>query len=233
MTVNGVTSTGRPGEVGDDRRRRRAGRRPGPARARCASRVNSMNADDVGGQEVLALADPDDQRGVAPRGHEPAGLVGADRHQRERPGQPLAGRAHGVGEVPGVGERGLQQVRHDLGVGLRGHHDPALGELGSVSSAKFSMIPLWMTATRPPRGHVRVGVDVGRPAVRGPPGVPDPRRGGRHRVGREQRPEVRQLAGLLAHRQLAVGRRPPPRRSRTRGTPGACRPATTTSTACR
>ena len=37
------------------------------------------------------------------------------------------------------------------------------------------MMPLWIRATRPVRTEVRVGVDVGRGAVGGPPGVPDAR----------------------------------------------------------
>ena len=41
------------------------------------------------------------------------------------------------------------------------------------SAAKFSMMPLWITATRAVGGQVRVRVAVGRAAVGGPAGVPD------------------------------------------------------------
>ena len=118
---------------------------------------------------------------------------------------------------PGVGERGLQQVRDDLGVGLRGHARPRARRAPRRSSAKFSMMPLWMTATRPPAGHVRVGVDVGRAAVGGPAGVPDPGGGGRHRVGGQQR-----LAGSRACRPSCARRGAP---SADDGDPGGVVPA--------
>ena len=52
--------------------------------------------------------------------------------------------------------------------------------------------------------QVRMGVAVGRTAVRGPSGVADAGRGVGQRVAAEQGLEVGELAGLLAHLELAV-----------------------------
>ncbi len=201
--MNGATSHRVAGEVRDEHLvRAQVDDLVLPELDRVAGELDERR--DVGGQEVLAVADPDDERGVAPRGHEAPGLVGADRDQRERPGQPLAGRAHRIREVPGLGKRGLQQVRHHLGVGLGGHHDAALGELrGELGEVLDDAVVDHRDP--PPARDVRVGVDVGRAAVGGPPGVPDPGRGRRHGIGGEQGPQVLQLARLLADLQVAVG----------------------------
>jgi hypothetical protein len=71
------------------------------------------------------------------------------------------------------------------------------------SRAKFSMMPLWMTATRPPvGGGVRVRVAVVGGAVGGPAGVPDAGGGGAEAVGAalpfgEGLLQVAELAGAL------------------------------------
>ena len=96
-----------------------------------------------------------------------SGLVGVDGDQRERALEPPAHRAHRLGEVAAVRRASRrQQVRDDLGVGLRGHLD-ARASSSARSSAKFSMIPLWITATG--RRRRRAGGRCGRSGRRGWP----------------------------------------------------------------
>ena len=49
---------------------------------------------DVGAEEVLALAEADDQRRVAAGGHHPVGVLRVDRDQGERALEPAADRLH-------------------------------------------------------------------------------------------------------------------------------------------
>ena len=72
---------------------------------------------DIRRQEVLALAEADDERHVQPRSDQPLGL--ARVHHRDRVGAMcLAQRgAYGVGDVAVV--RLLDQMRERLGVGFR------------------------------------------------------------------------------------------------------------------
>jgi hypothetical protein len=75
---------------------------------------------------------------------------------------------------------------------------PGRPQLGA-QAAKFSMMPLWTTATRPSASQVRVGVAVGRAAVGGPPGVPDAggAAAGSGRSLGQRLLQVGELAGLL------------------------------------
>ena len=86
---------------------------------------------DVGGQEVLALADPDDERGVAPGGDHPVGVLRVDRDQGERALQPAADVLHRRGQVPPRGQLGLDEVGGDLGVGLGEQLVPGRLQLGA------------------------------------------------------------------------------------------------------
>lgn len=159
---------------------------------------------DVGGEEVLALADADDQRRVAAGGDDAVGGVGVHGEQRERAVEAAADRAHGVDQVGPGGDLGGQQVRDDLGVGLGGEPDAGVLQLGAEPG---EVLDDAVVDDGDPAGlvEVRVGVTVGGRAVRGPPGVTEP--GARHR----QRPflqrllQVHQLPGPLGRGQRAVG----------------------------
>ena len=202
--MNGVTSTGLAVEVGDDH-------------------VVGAQVDDLVLPELDGVAGELDERrrrrrpgsSRPRRSRRPAGSCAG--RPRRRPGS-SASTATSVNapdsrwqtarmasaRSPVSASVRLQQVRHDLGVGLRGHDDPALGQLvGELGEVLDD--PVVDDRDAPAGRHVRVGVDVRRPAVGGPAGVPDPRRGGRHRVGRQQRPQVLELARLLAHVQGPVG----------------------------
>lgn len=128
---------------------------------------------DVGGEEVLALADADDQRRVAAGGDDAVGGVGVHGEQRERAVEAAADRAHGVDQVGPGGDLGGQQVRDDLGVGLGGEPDAGVLQLGAEPG---EVLDDAVVDDGDPAGlvEVRVGVTVGGRAVRGPPGVTSP-----------------------------------------------------------
>ena len=82
------------------------------------------------GDELLALAAADDQRALLARADEHVGLVEAHRDERIVALELGVGGAYRVGKVAGVvvGD----QMRDDLGVGLRGEHG-ALASSRSLS----------------------------------------------------------------------------------------------------
>ena len=138
---------------------------------------------DVGAEEVLALAEADDERAVAAGADDDAGAVGVDGEQGERALEPVARRccmasvrspvaaysratrcaATSVSVSLLEGDTGLEQLALELVEVL----DDAVVDQGQ---------PAVLAAA------VRVGVLVGRAAVGGPAGVADAgawRRGGR------------------------------------------------------
>ena len=71
---------------------------------------------EVRGEEVLAVAEPDDERRLVAHADELVRMVVVDDDEREVPLEPRVDGAHGLDEVAVVGV--LEQVRDDLGVGL-------------------------------------------------------------------------------------------------------------------
>ena len=154
---------------------------------------------------------------------DPGRVLRVDGDQRERAVELRADPLHRLGQVDVRGQLQLEQLGGDLGVGLRDQHElVGSASIRARSSAKFSMIPLCTSATRPPEPEVRVRVDVVGRAVGGPAGVAD---AGRRRpaAGRRRSPS----RGWRACRRffataIDVRRRPArSRRSRSRGTPAA------------
>ena len=82
---------------------------------------------DRRGQELLAIAPPDDQRALLARADQQPGLIGAHRHERVVAAQLLVGVPDRLDQVPPVvlGD----QVRDHLRVGLRGEHRAVLDQL--------------------------------------------------------------------------------------------------------
>ena len=76
--------------------------------------------EDVGGDEVLADPDADDERAAAPRGHQAAGLQRADDAERIGPFELGPGIQDGAQEVLALLEMEMDLVDRDLGVGLGG-----------------------------------------------------------------------------------------------------------------
>jgi len=129
---------------------------------------------DVGREEVLAVADAHDERGVAAGGDDLVGRDGVDRDQRERALEAADHGAHGLDEVGAQIELAAQQVRGDLGVGVGGELLAA-----QVGAQRQMVLDDAVVHDGDAAGDVRVRVGVGRAAVRRPAGVAD--RHGRRR----------------------------------------------------
>ena len=88
-----------------------------------------QEGDDVGGEERLALAEPDHHRALQARAHDHLRVQRRDDAEREVPVQVEEGQAHGLDEVAVVVR--LEQVRDDLGVGL-GAERVAVGDAAAA-----------------------------------------------------------------------------------------------------
>ena len=58
-----------------------------------------MRPEHVGAEEVLALVQANDQRGIPAGGNNPIREIRVQRQKRERALQPVAGQPYGFGEV--------------------------------------------------------------------------------------------------------------------------------------
>ena len=175
--------------------------------------------DGVGAEEHLAVAVADRQRRALARADQQVVLAGEQEGERKRAAQPRQRRLRPPRPASGPCFISLgDQMRDDLGVGLAWRTWRRRLSSSSRSSRKFSMMPLWTTAT--PLGGVRMGVGLGRLAVGRPAGVADADGAG-ERLSREPVFEIAQLAlGAPARqlRRLPASRRP---RNRSRGIRGA------------
>ena len=177
---------------------------------------------DVGGHEVLPLADPDHQRGVAAGRDHGVRLLRVDRDQGEGTVEP-AGRPHASPRSAGA---------------RRSTSRPSSWATISVSVCDTGVMPASASSARSGDvvlddavvhqgdpavgGGVRVGVDVGRARRGWPSGCgrsPD-----RHRGSGSSASSFSRFASLPAFLATSAARRRPParrRRSRSRGTPAA------------
>ena len=191
---------------------------------------------DVGAEEVLALAEPDDQRASCGGRRRPrAGSSASTATQRERALEAAADRAASPSvRSPAASTLGLEQVGGDLGVGLGDAARARRPRSSARSAAKFSMMPLWISATPAVAAEVRVGVGVGGAAVGGPAGVPDA--GAWTPAAGSAAIAFSRLASLPARLPVATCRRRRParrRRSRSRGTPAGAGPRSRRPAPCR
>ncbi len=157
----------------------------------------------VGGEEVLAVPDPDHERGVAAGADHAVGVLGVHRDERERALEAAAHVLHRLGEVRAGGDLGLDEVRRDLGVGLRAQVVAGRLELGAQPG---EVLDDAVVHERDPAvlAEVRVRVAVVGGAVRGPARVADAgHRRGQRLVG-ERLVEVADLARALLERDPAV-----------------------------
>jgi hypothetical protein len=158
---------------------------------------------DVGGDEVLVVADADDQRRSLAGGDQPVGLVG--RHGDEgidaaQARQHLAERAGKLGLA--IVQFVLDGVRDDLGVGLG--DEPVPLRLQLVPQLEVVLDDAVVNHDQPSRAvAVRVGVFLGGPTVRRPARVSEAE-APIQRVGRDDLLQVAQLARRPANRQLAL-----------------------------
>ena len=105
----------------------------------------------VGGDEVLPLAEAEDDRRPALGDVEDVRLVGREDDDGVHPRHPREDRPDDLAErrARRVGARGADRLGDDLGVRLRREGDARARRSAFLSGRKFSMIPLWMTTTRP------------------------------------------------------------------------------------
>ena len=179
---------------------------------------------DVGAEEVLALAEPDHQRRVAARRHHPVGVLRVDGHQGERALEPAADTLHRrrSGRRSRRARASSRCAATSVSVSERRSWPPRSSS--SRSGAKFSMMPLCTTATRPcwPRcGWALTSLGAPWVAQRVCP-MPVVERRQRRLLDRLL--EVGQLAGPLVRDDRAVVRPGRSRRSRSRGTRAVAAP---------
>ena len=126
---------------------------------------------DVGGDEELAVAEADDDRRAVADGDDLLGIVGRDQHEREQAAHQQQRAPHGVLE-PVVLHLALDEVRDDLGVGLG-------DELVALPLQLLLQIEVVLDDAVVDDDDlagavaVRMGVLLGRPAVRRPARVAD------------------------------------------------------------
>ena len=116
-------------EVGHGDRRRRDGHDLVLAQLEGLLGVRDERGD-VGAQEVLALAEPDHERGVVPGADHGLGRVGVHGEQRERALQAAGGGRHGLRQVAGLAVRLGHEVGGHLGVGLGAERHAVGQQLG-------------------------------------------------------------------------------------------------------
>ena len=150
--------------------------------------------------EVLAVADADDERALLARRDEQVAVVQVHRDEGVVTPQLAEGCADGGDQIAVV--VALDQVRDDLGVGLRGEGVALVGELPAQLRVVLDD-PVQDDVDLVGAVAVRVRVLLGHPAVGGPAGVADAgrRRGRGHgdaavreRMLLDSRAKVRQVA---------------------------------------
>ena len=176
VDLDQAVSDGVAAERGHGRSQRRQRRHLTLAEHQHAAGVGDQRCD-VGSDELLLLAEPDHQGRVEPGAHQQFRVVGREEHQRERPLEPPQRLAHGTHQVPPVVV--LDQVRDDLGVGVRLEPVPGGGQL-RLELREVLDDPVVDHRDASAAVDMRVRVDERRPAVRRPPRVPDTEMAGRH-----------------------------------------------------
>ncbi len=163
---------------------------------------------DIGPDEHLAVTDAEHQRSRPARGDDRARVVGVGEDQREVALEPAQHGQHRGREVAcGLAVAVLpgDQMHCDLGVGIAGELHPVGLQFGAQRGVVLDD-PVVDDGDLSGRVAVRMGVAIGGPAVRGPPGVSEAgaadQVGG---VGLGQRGlEVGQPARAPTHGQSAV-----------------------------
>ena len=157
----------------------------------------------VGGDEVLAVAEAQQQGRVLPGGHQPVGIVGADDAQGIGPVHRVEQPVHGLKEVAAVAVVIIQQLGHHLGVRLGAEGVALLQQLllqrdEVLDDAVVDHGELAALA------QMGVGVDVAGLAVGGPSGVPDAQGARQVRAVMAHLPQHLDPALFLADPQHAV-----------------------------
>ena len=151
----------------------------------------------VGGDEVLPIAEAQQQGGVLPGGHQPVGIVGADNAQGIGPVHRVQQAVHGLKEVAAVAVVIVQQLGHHLRVRLGLEHIALLLQLLLQGDEVFddAVVDHGELAAL---AHMGMGVDVVGLAVGGPAGVSDAQGAGQVPAVMGQLPQSRHPALFLA-----------------------------------
>ena len=147
-----------------------------------------LDGEDVGGEEELLLAIPDDERARPAGAEDHARMAGRDETEGKAALQAPEGRTERLYEAkPSSHPRG-NQVGHDLGVGGRG--EVIAGGFELVAQLQIVLDDAVVhDGDTSGRVRVRMGIGLGGGAMRGPAGMPDA--------------HVR-LQGLLEHLALQI-----------------------------
>ena len=159
----------------------------------------------VAGQQVLAVAQPDDQRAAEPGPDDLAGPLRADDRQPVRPFQPRQGTLHGLEQVVHGFQLAGDQVGDDLGIGLTDKREALRLELAAQRGVVFddSVVHESDRDLARPAAQMGMGIAVGGRTVSRPARVADPA-GPRRRLAVEQFLEHSHPAGPLAHDELVT-----------------------------
>jgi hypothetical protein len=159
----------------------------------------------IGREEMIAVADADDERASLPRAHDPAGFAGGDHGDGVGTVKLGHGRLHRVQEIAATRSVpvGVHQVRDDLGVGLRAEDVPQ--RLQALAQRLEVLDDAVVDDGDLVGRDVRMGVGRGRRAVRRPTGVGDAG-AGRQAARVSLRREVGHARG--ADHSLEAGRSP-------------------------
>ena len=169
--------------------------------------------DRVGAEIHLALAIADRERRAFARADQQILLAREQEGERKSAPQPRQRRGHRLDRRKPVLHLVGDEMRDDFGVGL----GRELGALRFQLSAQLAeILDDAVVHDREPVGGVRMGVVLGRPAVRCPAGVADADRAG-ERFARERCFEVLQLAFGTPARQRARAPASQRRPNRSRG----------------
>jgi hypothetical protein len=125
------------------------------------------------------------------------------REQRERAVEAVHDRAERRNEIARLAVGACDELGGDLGVGLAEELD-ALGDELPLQLGEVLDDAVVDHREAVSVGEVRVGVEVGRAAVRRPAGVADSRRAAAHRIRFERFAQRGELARLLAGVQAPV-----------------------------
>ena len=128
------------------------------------------NRGDIGGDEILAVTEAEDERGRGFGGNESAGLGLGQHDNRKRTAQLTHYCAHGVGQTRAGFELLLDQVRNEFGIGFGTELVVALEQGGAQVEV---ILDDAVVDDGDGAGLMRMGVALGRTAVRGPSRMAD------------------------------------------------------------
>ena len=154
----------------------------------------------VGAEEHLALAEADGERRPLPGAEQQAGVAGEDRGDGEGAMHPLQRGGEGFGRRQPVGQQAVEQADEGFRVGLGLEHRAAALQVGAQLGVVLDDA---VVDHGDAVGRVRMGVALGRRAMRRPAGVADAGGAGQG-LAIQRRGEVAELALGAASLDAAI-----------------------------